>query len=339
MKPENSSNAPVSPEPKQAQGNSKLASRFNPGLAAMLAKGPPSQPQSRNASPGSHSAPKSRDAASSRPSAAGAPLQDVRKDRAKGPKRRKAATQPSVSTPEEASLAEPNVKSNEVESSPSSPPEPTEAPSQAPAQRSDSPSIAKTKVGPPPGSVASIMTASLVKASRPSAIDLDQSKSVSVTSDAVQSQGKSSGPVGSLVKSLNTRPKPLESATPQDAPAGSAPATDVPEFKGFSAAQVSRTAPPAANAEEDKENGESLPSVKAAASLWGRRSSPVKKDLPAQISVKDEEAAMRSAELLAGNSSPSSSVASNRSGLPSKPAKPSRVVSGQLAEASANKGQ
>ncbi|PPJ58702.1 hypothetical protein CBER1_04003 [Cercospora berteroae] len=344
------SNTPVLPEPKQTQENSKLASRFNPALAAMLARGPPSQPQSRDASPAHEGTSSSRNAASSQTPTAGAPLQDVRKDRAKGPKRRKAATQPSASSPEEPSMAEPNVAPTETKSSPSPSLGLTGAFNQASAQPSESPQIAKKKVSPPSGSVASVMTASFARTSRPSTIDLDQNKAVSDSFATVQSQRNAPSSTRSSIKTTMDTPStpstPLQSVarqTPGSAPlpnaaVSPAPATDVPEFRGFSASRSSRTAASTASAEENKENGDSLPSVKAAASLWGRRSSPVKKDPPAQIPAKDEEAAMRSAELLAGNSSPASSVATSRSGPPSKPTKPSRVVSGQLAEASPNKG-
>jgi hypothetical protein len=140
--------------------------------------------------------------------------------------------------------------------------------------------------------------------------------------------------------------------TPSDKPA--TPLKDaVPEFKGFGS-RVGRQ--PALGAEEDKENKpSSSPSVKDTASAWGRKKTYMPLGSPSQIQLptrKDEEAAMRSASLLASSParSPSrpdsrgglgitSPVASPSPALPPKPAKSSRVVSGQLKEVFPNKGE
>jgi hypothetical protein len=140
--------------------------------------------------------------------------------------------------------------------------------------------------------------------------------------------------------------------TPSDKPA--TPLKDeVPEFKGFGS-RVGRQ--PALGAEEDKENKpSSSPSVKDSASAWGRKKTYMPLGSPSQIQLptrKDEEAAMRSASLLAssparspsrpdsrGGLGISSPVASPSPALPPKPAKSSRVVSGQLKEVFPNKGE
>ena len=136
----------------------------------------------------------------------------------------------------------------------------------------------------------------------------------------------------------------------------SAQKSEVPEFKGFGS--VKKPSSTIRQLEDDKENaGESSPSVKSTVSMWGKQPSPKKADMPSQIqlpSKRDEEAAMRSAGLLA--SSPSRPSSRNGLGIaleksngsvetltasahvPPKPAKSSRSVSGQLQEASPNKG-
>jgi hypothetical protein len=147
------------------------------------------------------------------------------------------------------------------------------------------------------------------------------------------------------------RPSYLQ-RTPSDKPA--TPLKDaVPEFKGFGS-RVGRQ--PALGAEEDKENKpSSSPSVKDTASAWGRKKTYMPLGSPSQIQLptrKDEEAAMRSASLLASSPARSPSRPDSRGGLgisspvtspssavPPKPAKSSRVVSGQLKEVFPNKGE
>ncbi|KAK1810374.1 hypothetical protein LTR12_015254 [Friedmanniomyces endolithicus] len=153
-------------------------------------------------------------------------------------------------------------------------------------------------------------------------------------------------PKSDVAQSTRTRHEPAES--------------NVPNFSGFG----SKTrAPPTPKPEDNKENSdETLSSVKSAASFWGRQPSPKKADAPPQIllpSQRDEEAAMRSAGLLASSHSGSSSrdgssnglgisvekrghgsqaTPPGSAGLPPKPMRSSRTVSGQLMEASVNKG-
>jgi hypothetical protein len=146
---------------------------------------------------------------------------------------------------------------------------------------------------------------------------------------------------------------------PSDKPA--TPLKDnVPEFKGFGSRFGRPTTSTTSTSDEDKENtNSSSPSVKDAASTWGRKKTYLSTGAPSQIQLptrKDEEAAMRSASLLASSPgrsparSPSRPGSSNGLGitspigspspaLPPKPAKSSRIVSGQLKEASPNKGK
>jgi hypothetical protein len=135
-----------------------------------------------------------------------------------------------------------------------------------------------------------------------------------------------------------------------------APQNDIPEFKGFGS--IKKRTPAMSQLEDDKENaGEGSPSVKSAISVWGKQTPSKLMEPPSQIQLpsrKDEEAAMRSAGLLASSPSrPGSSnglgikaegasgdkgTPSTPSNMPPKPNKPSKSVSGQLREASPNKG-
>lgn len=305
-------------QPKQPSDTSRLAARFNPGLANILARGPPaatssSDTPSRTGSPvvPDRSAP--RQAAPPSEPSAGQPLQDMRKGRAKGPKKRRQAeagddrpipVQEVASAPEPEAQPEPAVEA-------SAPPQPQ-------------------KPRAPPGSAASIMMGSLRGSPKPQ----EPSKEVEKPATPIKSPGIS-------IKAQE--------------PASKVGTDSVPTFGGFGS--LRKTAP-APQADDNKENSdETQPFVKAASSAWGRQPSPTRAEVPPQIelpSQKDEEAAMRSAGLLA--SSPARNGSSNGSGIsvqktpgqvssppasirmPPKPAKSSRTVSGQLGEASPNRG-
>lgn len=410
--------APLQPEkrvvspPPAANETSKLANRFNPGLASILARGPPaagSPSGSRPESPADLERIRSPPMASpSEPPAPGAPLEDMRKGRAKGPKRRKGgAAAADVKGPEVESAPEPAAVTEAATAKPATPvvaEEPTLKPSASTASRL--PALGG------PRSAASIMSASLGQAQKPatpsqttsnegpSAIDelpspasskpapISRPAGVSAASIMAASLGnaqKPSQPDVAAPRPLGSRPLPSKaglSSKPSNAslrtgsPSGTkelpslpkrepsntslsaeqAPATprkdDVPEFKGFgSNLRPNSTAAP----DEDKENASTnSPSVKDAASMWGMPTRLRSADKPSQITLptkKDEEAAMRSAGLLASSParSPSRPGSSNGaipaspgspayfSGAPPKPAKSSRIVSGQLRETSPNK--
>lgn len=376
--------APSSAGPKQSEQTSKLASRFNPGLAGLLARGPPSASPSRTGSPANVGRSDSTSSASIEPPSQAEPLQDMRKDRAKGPRRKGggkaspskgvaistpvAAAQPDKTTeiqplvlsPQAISAAKPTMsaanssltKSPPLPGSPNfSRPKPLAAMSNKPSiaigswqakpsegSQSTSPQVdgpsdspvpaTKAKPQARPGSAASVLSASLKKT------DVDQ--------QPVGSPTESRRPVAPAKSpSLSSKPSiNFEKASTDPIP--------VPEFKGFGSMKKQRASQPA---DADKENtDDSIAPVKATTSFWGRRTAPNKDGPPSPIQLptkKDEDAAMRSAGLLASKTGlgitadktgEKSGTPPTSAGLPPKPAKSSRIVSGQLAEASPNKG-
>ncbi|KAK6436136.1 hypothetical protein LTR95_007674 [Oleoguttula sp. CCFEE 5521] len=369
------SRSPLStPAPSQT---SELAARFNPGLARILALGPPSPKASpggsRSGSP-VHSMISPPAEAALEAATPAAPLQDMRKDRAKGPKRRKggaaaatseekgldlmsaeqgtavsedATTQEAGTTPKIAtasakpgSLASLMALSLGGSSKPAASTAPAEAPL-TPAKTID-PLPAKPIPSPKP-------TFSPSRNTRPAPPPKDAASNVSTESKVLSSPPKTV-PTGAKAMQAGSpfakRTQPL-SSTPQQAEAPPAtPKKDpVPEFRGFASSKIST------HSEENKENADtSLPSVKAVSSSWGRSPAASKPaERPSQIQLpnrRDEEAAMRSAGLLASsparsNSRPGSSngpeTTSTLNGPP-RPAKSSRVVSGQLPTSEALQG-
>jgi hypothetical protein len=417
-----------------AAPTNKLAARFNPALAGILARGPPtsgsSPAGSRSESPaGLDKSSKPVQAAASEPQDAGAPLADVRKGRAKGPKKRKGGAAkeetkdvepeapkqadepsdvPKLETPlsplpntnpspairptarfgehgagakAAASIMAASLGTN-LKQTPVSPQEPARSPSTKSAP------FAKPTVSPKPslaGFPASqdspapaVKTPSYLKRTlsdkpaTPLKDAVPESKGLNQDSPAPAVNTPSY-----LKRTLSDKPAtPLKDAAPelkgssQNSPAPAVnrpsylqrtpsdkPATPlkdaVPEFKGFGS-RVGRQ--PAPGAEENKENNpSSSPSVKDTASAWGRKKTYMPLGSPSQIQLptrKDEEAAMRSASLLASSPARSPSRPDSRGGLgisspvtspssaaPPKPAKSSRVVSGQLKEVFPNKGE
>ena len=375
VEPRKQASIPVtSTKPTEA---SKLAARFNPALAGVLARGPPpdtngSSVPSRNESPALPE--RSRTPAvntSSESPAEGEQLEDMRKGRAKGPKRRKGGVKDAESetaiqaaperTPEPSKIVTPqpvDTSTPRVEES---------AESAAPVQ--------KPKPRALPGSAASIMMSSLQKSPAQAQKEIESYRSATpfesssmpspkpalgktmtpAKSPAISSskpaQDKPAAPAKSPALSSRIQPspeKPTDSSVELKKP-------NVPEFRGFGSLKKSS---PAIQLKDNKENaGEDSKSVKSATLGWGQPSPPKNMQPPAQIqlpSKKDEEAAMRSAGLLAS----SSSRPSSRNGLgisveksngcletppafgtvPPKPTKPSRSVSGQLQGSSPNKG-
>lgn len=370
--------APMVAEPRQIKETSKLASRFNPALANMLARGPPSQSPSRNESPVNAGAFSPPNNASPALTSTDAPLQDVRKDRAKGPKRRKAGAKLDSSASEESSAIKVEEPGNVAEASLNT----TSAPRKAvltPAspELASPPKLSRPEAGPTAGSLAALMATSRNKSS-PSSAELEAKEDdvVPATSLKVRSRDVP-GSVGSLMKAtlhkyekeaadsdLAVVEKPLVPSKTLALPtaksshasglasANPSPSTAVPEFRGFgAAARASKPTHSTVVPEDNKENGNGSPSVKTATSLWGRRASPTKDETSAQTHLsnrKDDAAAMRSAGLLAARPQPALGINVNKSGgnqpsvsatAPPRPLKSSRVVSGQLAEASPNKGR
>jgi hypothetical protein len=304
--------APMVAEPKPIKETSKLASRFNPALANVLARGPPSQTPSRSGSPGEANGGQPP-TSSAEPPAPGAPLQDVRKDRAKGPKRRKAGAKvedaPSTAPVMEVSVTASSQMGSSLNGdvSPTSKPQPQDK----------------------PGSLGSVMRSSL---------------SAKVSAERLSGSKERMLPVTPKAASGVDSASPAPSAVDQTKPA--APEIAVPEFKGFRSTKWQASSDPAV---ADKETSIALPRVSSVASRWASRMEAQKAEPPLKIptpSKVDQEAAMKSAGLLAASPGPkvgsSISVVPNGDksaspGPPPRPAKSSRVVSGQLAEASPNK--
>ncbi|SMR47344.1 unnamed protein product [Zymoseptoria tritici ST99CH_3D1] len=364
------------------QPTSKLAARFNPGLAGILARGPPSSTPSRTGSPAistssSHGPPSEQSGDASQ-------LQDVRKDRARGPKRKKGSTKTELAVattsvePEQATdlpeLQSPQatiagLRSPPTPSSPNfsrpRPATPTAASSHASNSTPIGPldgslenpdQIKKSKPQALPGSAASVLTASLRKTPT-LGWDADESSKPTTPIRSAAAGLASNRVAAPASPALAAKPsmgfdKPASTALSSKRSMGfnqpaaaSTESTSVPEFKGFGSMRGSR-ASQTKSAEANKENNdEGSPTGKPSAAIWGRRPGSSKSEAtsPSYLSTKrDEEAAMRSAGLLA-------SVSPNRTGdrmgtspgsagLPPRPVKPSRMISGQLAESSPNKG-
>ena len=297
---------PAAIPPKQNTETSKMAARFNPGLANILARGPPANNSGSNtpSRAGSPSGPGSTAMPAAPPGEpkAGEPLQDMRKGRARGPKKRQQGGK---------SAATPAQEQTAVASQPKLSPEPQPEPE--PAMETPAP-LQPQKPRAPPGSAASVMMASLRGTPKPQ--------------ESPQESEKPSPPVKK--PSISVKPAETSPAPSKDA---------VPEFKGFGS--FKKTAP-SSQADDNKENSDdTAPAVKSASSFWVNQSAPKRAEAPPQIqlpSKKDEEAAMRSAGLLASSPARTGSTPPASTGAPPKPSKPSRVVSGQLGEASPNRG-
>ena len=311
--------APAELEHQSSSGTSVLAARFNPSLAGILARGPPTAAGGAKASSSARSiAPPER--SSTMPSASMAnesssveTLEDMRKGRARGPKKRK-----QTGANAESAAIDPETVANPI----TQPQLEAEASTKAPGP------ILTPKLRAPPGSVASLMASSLP--STPKLLPSEPEKPATLARTP-----------NVPVKSLGLLSTQLSAATP--------------EIGGFNRRKNPMQS---SQIDDDKENADSnAPSTKAAASLWGRQHSPRRTGTPPQIqlpSKRDEEAAMRSAGLLATSTNqPTSknglgiSVEKSRApvltppgsaGLPPRPIRSSRSVSGLLQEASANKG-
>jgi hypothetical protein len=317
--------APAAIEAKRAPESSKLAARFNPGLAGMLARGPPTGPSSRSESPASGG----QTSSAAANTASGAPtsdqtLTDVRKDRAKGPKRRKAGDKSGGSEAAAVPAARSTTPQPPLKIVPTSqndttsaPPQPSITPSSAvrknfsapfrrdeastPAEeKSESqPAVPKPKPQALPGSAAAIMAASLKK-----------SPEVEAASSAAPAASKPS-PRANFSKPmvLPQATTPSRQLPTPEAPAitvASANVDPVPEFKGFASRKTGASSQVQANTPK-KISQENLP---RSSSLQGQQTAT-----GLGISV--------------GDASPKLGSSTN---VPPKPAKSSRIVSGSLAD-------
>jgi len=323
--------APAELQHKPTIENSKLAARFNPGLAGILARGPPAMANSSNVPSRSQSPVIPSFSAAAKPDDPPAEglLQDVRKGRAKGPKKRNKAAGPTSSPPAEQPFQSANLDGEVSVAN-------TKATASGDHSAESTP-VSSSKPKVPPGSAASIIIASLKGTSTSANLPLQSEKPLTpAKSPAIAAKAAEKAPLTiKIAEKASTVTKP-----------------DVPDFTGFGAV---KNVTSAKDINDNKQPpGSSLPSVKSAARLWGRQPSPAH---PAQLSfpnTKDDEAAMRSADLLASspacpgsrgglgiadeNSTSEALTASPSTSLPPKPAKSSRAVSGQLQEGSPNKG-
>ena len=414
LQPKKQTSTPVtSAAVKQPTETSKLASRFNPGLAGILSRGPPATTTKGSDTPSrpeSPALPAVSRSPPSEPPAEGAQLQDVRKGRAKGPKRRKGGARDAGSEAPVPPDAEPTHLSSPATME-------QRMRNTEEYESSSTAAIQKPKPRAPAGSAASVMMASLQNSpapklprqqtemekpstpfkspTMPTPKSFDEKPATPAKSPAVPStkpmEDKPATPAKGLAiskmrsfeqkpasspksealssarligqrpmspsKSLSVVSRASASETKPSSTLSASQMSDVPEFKGFRPAQ--KSTPSTQQVGEDMENvNKGSPSARSAASNWAKPSSPKKAERPAQIqlpSKKDEEAAMRSAGLLASSPSRPSSrdglgiaLAKNNgavvtppasAGLPPKPSKPSRAVSGQLQEATSNNGE
>jgi hypothetical protein len=354
--------APAAIETKRAPESSKLAARFNPGLAGMLARGPPTGSSSRSESPASGGQTSSAAAADtiSGASTSDQTLSDVRKDRAKGPKRRKAGEKSSGGDVAAVPAGRPITPQPPLKIVPTSQndtttalPQPSVTPGSAvrknfsaPFRREDAgipteekaeaqPVVSKPKPQALPGSAAAIMAASLKKSTE---VELASS-----TAQAAQPASKPSPranfskPMGLPQATTPSRPLP----TPEAPTATTAPANvdAVPEFKGFAnrktAADESRSVPSASPPVDQKPAWmRQAPPPRGGASSQVQANTPKKisqENLPRSSSLQGQQSAT-GLGISVGDASPKLGSSSNSTNLPPKPTKSSRIVSGSLVD-------
>ncbi|GAM87385.1 hypothetical protein ANO11243_054090 [Dothideomycetidae sp. 11243] len=310
-----------------------LADRFNPGLAGLLARGPPAsssvspvreasvtRAESRTIAPPSDSF---KDGEDTKPTE----LTHMTKGRARGPKRRKP------------------MASNQTNATAS---QPVHAPVSISVSKRPQESSVAGPIQPKPKSAA-VRTLSMNLSEQTS----DKSKPPTPTKSSTFPMTISS----SLpAKNEAARPDVSGSPTPSTNKLRPGPQTSL---ASITTAQDDRSGTNN-GLEENKENTASLPSVKSAAATWGRseqsKPSPTR-GLPIKLpSKQDEDAAMRSAGLLSSSSAKYQSskpdglgIATTSSdspksskypisppasgGMPPKPGKSSRVVSQTLGDA------
>ncbi|KAI7056651.1 hypothetical protein KC352_g44332, partial [Hortaea werneckii] len=205
---------------------------------------------------------------------------DMRKGRAKGPKKSKRGAANTEVSNARLEAAPPLDESRSQQTPETAAESPAEVPAPAPEQTQ--------KPRAPPGSTASIMMASLRGSNQPQ--------------EVLKSGEKPVTPAKSPSLSMKPAESPKERGN-----------DSVPEFAGFGS--FKNKAPMPLPDDNKENNDESRPAAKSAAAFWNRQASPKRSEAPPQIqlpSQKDEEAAMRSAGLLA--SSPARTGGSSGSG-------------------------
>ncbi|KAJ9628730.1 hypothetical protein H2203_002632 [Taxawa tesnikishii (nom. ined.)] len=351
-------------EGKSTPVSNKFADRFNPGLAGLLARGPPPQASQSN-TPRSVSPAGAAVAgcpAASDETGEGVTLTHMTKSRAKGPKRRKPGTKESNPEPGLVKTAtvptgikvEKRISAQLVKSNNFSPSSPTTKMPLQPAPKSAAVRAVSLSMSPAPAEKEKPITPT-----KSSSLSLKASPKLASKEEQTSQPPSPGMPAPSSVArkdSSQVRRFPTESAK---SAASIDAATATPSTDSLAVKSLKATEPSDAN----KENANS--SVKNVAALWGKsvpKLEPQKRGSPIPLPTKkDEEAAMKAAGLLStspmrykgspvlglGISSkelpkPPGRVATptGSAGLPPKPpTKSSRVVSGALQERFGSKGR
>ncbi|EDU43259.1 conserved hypothetical protein [Pyrenophora tritici-repentis Pt-1C-BFP] len=321
MNDKSASPAPPSPTKEPAMSG-KLAGRFNPALAGMLARGPP--PQATNKSTSSAEV----DASPTRPAqekTGPAPeLQHMTKGRARGPKRRAPASKQTASEPEKAeekvhtAAAVPLVNSERAIAS-SEPSKTNGNPEQRPVARTPA-SRSSTEKPATPAKSARISSGNFSKTATPESSKkpepVDQDRRVSgsqvTPKPSPRPESISSPKIGS--PGIPKKPTSLEFekrvsgsySTPQksplpkqvETPKANSQCPKCTPLRGISTPNVEIS--PATNQPSPQKTGFS--SVKNATSMWGRpttSSSPAPVRAPIKLPTQaDERAAMKDAGLV-----------------------------------------
>lgn len=398
--PKSEKQEPSKPQEQSRPVSNKIADRFNPALAGLLARGPP---QPSNPSTSRTGSPFSPSAASPAPNnkneepGEGVQLTHMTKSRAKGPKRRK----PKSSAPESTAKATPEKRISSIKSTKSEEASPSSSVTKAPVQprpksaavRAASINLSKPPAAEPekpktptPTRVSTSRASSVLlekpktptsarssleapatagserskpltpakpSSSTPSSVTLEKQRTPTPAKVSIPSPSPSTPvstkPISNVVSPLSAMRKPSDLSRPL-------PSKPLPN-PNVATMDQNKPLPPVNTAEADKEN-QSFSSVKSAASVWGRpaQQTPPPKRAPIELPTKkDEEAAMISAGLLSSSplrykASPPKlglgisedivkqpkrtngyeQTPSPTAGAPPKPAKSSRVVSGQL---------
>lgn len=369
--PEQQAPLPVKVEKKDAPASSKFADRFNPSLAGLLARGPPTQasgpsPRSTSPVPSVRSSRPAVNADSAEPGE-GAALTHMTKNRAKGPKRRKpnakntapelvreeSKPQPiTVQKRPEPITVEKRMSAQLVKPSDVLPSSPTTKMPLQPAPKSAAARAVSISMSPARSEQEKEKPATPTKSASLSLKESPRQTTPKRLSSQLASPSKPAPPSASRKPSTPVRSLPVETTTP-------GPSISEPE----SPAVRSLRAREPADADKENSNGSA---VKNRAATWGmpRQASASKRSSPIALPTKkDEEAAMKAAGLLSSSPlrykaasptglgittqespkgqektdlplSPPSSA-----GLPPKPTKSSRVVSGAMDKRLSSRGE
>jgi hypothetical protein len=303
-----------SPAPKEPVKSSKLANRFNPALAGILARGPPSMSPSPAPSAGGSSAstPQPVEAEKKGPAPE---LTHMTKGRARGPKRRAPAKQAATaekekSVPKEAPVAAvPLVKAKEV--LPSNEVSKTEeSPEEAPVSRTPARESFKAKPSTPlkspdlPRKIEKPASPELPR--KPASIEINRR----VSSEVKETPKKPiQTEVAESPKPAVVSPKPSSPKNPAFRSSRPLPTPPIkPEIQKEPASALKEIPTPNKDNSPVKEahspEKSSFPSVKGATAIWGRQaaspsSTPTRTKSPIKLPTRsDEQEAMKDAGLI-----------------------------------------